>query len=134
MNYSYKYLLNGWLFFLPGQVSLIVVVSDKTKIEQSKEENDEMLMNPLYFKFVASDEIQLEQLKGEYWCTNDTFFFSLKASFGLNVFWTWFLKLDAENYMKFVKSSTPIMDSSYHYIRRKKDKTIEWPGQLSFLL
>lgn len=86
MNYSYKYLLNRWLFFLPGQVSLIVVVSDKIKIEQSKEENDEMLMNPLYFKFVASDEIQLERLKGEYWCTNDTFFFSLKASFGLNVF------------------------------------------------
>ena len=47
-------------------MSLIVVVSDKIKIEQSKEENDEMLMNPLYFKFVASDEIQLEQLKGEY--------------------------------------------------------------------
>ena len=56
-----------WLtVFLPGQVSLIFVVSDKIKIEQSKEENGEMLMTPLYFKFVASNEIQPGQLKGEY--------------------------------------------------------------------
>ena len=53
---------------LLGQVYLMFFVSDKRLIQGNKKEEDtEMLLNPLYFKFVVKNEIQPGELKeGEY--------------------------------------------------------------------
>ena len=53
---------------LLGQVHLTFFVSDKRLNQRNQKEQDsEMLLNPLYFKFVVRNEIQLGELKeGEY--------------------------------------------------------------------
>ena len=53
---------------LLGQVYLTFFVSDKRLNQRNQKEQDsEMLLNPLYFKFVVRNEIQLGELKeGEY--------------------------------------------------------------------
>ena len=53
---------------LLGQVYLTFFVSDKRLNQRNQKEQDsEMLLNPLHFKFVVRNEIQLGELKeGEY--------------------------------------------------------------------
>ena len=53
---------------LLGQEYLMFFVSDKRLNQRNQKEQDsEMLLNPLYFKFVVRNEIQLGELKeGEY--------------------------------------------------------------------